>query len=86
MPGYVKSENREVSDLEMMEHPDWWPHLMLPLKQGNRAALLTATMDGESYRLVEDANMFDSRWTERPSISLTKSELQTVIDRGWRID
>ncbi|HWI68159.1 MAG TPA: hypothetical protein VNS88_07240 [Nitrospiraceae bacterium] len=86
MPGYVKSEDREVTDLEMMEHPDWWPNLVLPLKQGNRAAILTATMDNQSYRLVEDANMFDGRWTERPSIPLDKSELQTVIDRGWKVD
>jgi len=76
----------EVSDLEMMKSPDFWPGVVLPLKQpGWRTAVLTASMDNEHYRLYEDVTMF-MPLSGKDFIPLERDELQQVIDRGWRVD
>jgi hypothetical protein len=76
----------EVSDLEMMKHPSFWPDFVLPLKQPEwRTAVLTASLDDEHYRLYEDVTLFTDL-SGKEFIPLERHELQQVIDRGWRVD
>lgn len=91
MSGYVKAVDRVVSDLEMMQNPDWWPRSPLgglPLKQYHwQVAMLVTSMNLDRFWLFENKTMFENLATEEATLGpLSKDELQQVIDRGWRVD
>ena len=88
--GTTKS-GKELTDLEMMQSPDEWPRLTLPLKRKPwDVAVLTASLDNQTFYLLEDKSMFDEITKADIDLSplgpLTADELQQVIDRGWVVD
>ena len=77
---------REVTDLEMMENPEWWPNgFYLPLKQPKWRTAVLMSWDTDVYLLWEDMTMFDKLPTDKAE-RLNRDQLQSVIDRGWVVD
>lgn len=99
MKHYCEAAGREVTDLEMLENPDWWPMVILPLinradrdaeGQPRLAAITESGANREAgeesiYLLWQDQSMFEP-------IDLTKTQylkanwLPHLIDAGWRVD
>lgn len=75
----------EVTDLEMMKNPNWWPGLALPLKAPRWRAGLLLTDDNGHYLFIPDQNMFMPLEYDR-AICMKTEWLETLIQQGWKVD
>ena len=82
--GYVRDVG-EVTDLDMMQNPDWWPQLILPLKTPEwRAGVLLENGDG-NYLFIPDQNMFSPLDQER-GLGMKREWLGALVEQGWVVD
>ena len=79
-------EPKEVSDLEMMQHPEYWPQgFRLPMKRPKwEVGVLVAWDDDEWYWFPGKSMFHELSLIEGQR--LTKADLQKILDDGWTVD
>lgn len=95
---YCKAAGREVTDLEMMQNPEWWPVVCLPLMNrtvreggwGLPGILIESGADrkaGEEsiYLFFAGQSMYESLDTMKAQW-LKIDWLDRLIEAGWRVD
>ena len=86
---FSEGAGREVTDLEMMQTPDWWPLIVwLPLKTGApewKVGLLISNLDGDEYAWLPGQSLYEPIDPSRATW-LRSDELYTLIDDGWMVD
>jgi hypothetical protein len=80
----------EVTDLEMMQTPAWWPlGFRLPLKKvvdGQLRYGFLVDYHADEFWWFDGKTIYDDVSTADITGTLRRGELQRLIDEGWMVD
>lgn len=81
-------DQRRSRDLEMMLHPDRWPHPYLPLIRGEETALFSQnfTTDTDApYVIIYGANLFNPLSIRTAHFDFVDDPGE-LLSAGWEVD
>src|SRR6266446_6283522 len=79
----VGTSKRREQDIRMMQAPQHWPNIMLPMKRYRDERMQLAVWDGTTLHI--DAVWFGGQMIEKPKSTLHATP-EEIVAQGWTVD